>query len=162
AISWLAEHLPPHARMAVASRARAPLPIARLRARGRLLEVGAHDLAINADGARDLLHEAGIEVADEQVVEIARRTEGWPAGIYMSGLSIRLGDPQGRRRPVAEVPPDAEQEGSPTDRVIAEFLRTELLDRLEPELEAFLVRTAALVRFDAAMCDHVLVATGST
>lgn len=162
AISWLAEHLPPHARMAVASRARAPLPVARLRARGRLLEVGAHDLAINADGARDLLHEAGIEVADEQVVEIARRTEGWPAGIYMSGLSIRLGDPQGRRRPVAEVPPDAEQEGSPTDRFIAEFLRTELLDRLEPELEAFLVRTAPLVRFDAAMCDHVLVATGST
>ncbi len=153
ALSWLAEHLPPSARMAVASRARAPLPLARLRARGRLLEVGARDLAVSTDGARELLEQAGVRITDDRVVEIARHTEGWPAGIYMTGLAIRAGGrPQAERSHVGE--PYA-------DRFVAEFLRTELLDRLAPELLAFLVRTAPLARFDARMCDHVLETTGS-
>jgi LuxR family maltose regulon positive regulatory protein len=161
ALSWLSEHLPPAARLAVASRARAPLPLARLRAHGRLMEVGAAELAISDDGARELLQQVGVHLADEQVGEITRRTEGWPAGIYMTGLSIRAGG-EGQVVPTATATPsDGHGVDGATDRYIADFLRTELLDRLSPELLAFLTRTAPLVRFDASLCDHVLDATSS-
>jgi LuxR family maltose regulon positive regulatory protein len=161
ALSWLSEHLPPAARLAVASRARAPLPLARLRAHGRLLEVGSSDLAISLDGARELLEQVGVEVAEPQVIEITRRAEGWPAGIYMTGLSLRAGGITHVGPPSGHVGVGDRVGEEPDNRFVAEYLRAELLDRLAPTLLDFLVRTAPLTRFDARMCDHVLDITGS-
>jgi LuxR family maltose regulon positive regulatory protein len=158
ALGWLSEHLPPSARLAVASRARPPLPIARLRARGRLLEIGPQDLAISADGTRDLLQEAGVRVADEQVVEITRRTEGWPAGIYMTALSLRASERPWELPSPGRPAPSTDMS---SETYVADFLRAELLDRMPHDVARFLVRTAPLIRLEAGLCDHVLGDTGS-
>jgi len=159
ALGWLAEHLPPDARLALASRHRPPLPLARLRAHGRLLEVGPPDLAVSTDGTRDLLRQAGVLVPDDQVAEIARRTEGWAAGVYMTALALRAA---GRSRSDAAVARFAPGSEGSTDTFVAEFLRTELLDTLSADLSGFLIRTAPLDRFRAELCDHVLGRTGSS
>ncbi|MFN8519852.1 MAG: AAA family ATPase [Chloroflexota bacterium] len=159
ALAWLAEHLPPTTRLAVASRVRLPLPLARLRARGRLLEVGTLDLAMSESEARELLEGSGLHPTDDDVVAITRRTEGWPAGIYMAALSLRAGGGGHLALPGptrAAVLPDGM-----ADRYAAEFLRTEVLDRLAPDLLDFLVRTSPLDRFDARLCDQALGRTGS-
>jgi LuxR family maltose regulon positive regulatory protein len=158
ALGWLAEHLPPTARLALASRERPVLPLARLRAHGRLLEVGPQDLAVSIDGTRDLLQQAGVLVPDDQVAEIARRTEGWAAGVYMTALSLQAGGRSQLDDGAARFAPGSQDS---TDTFVAEFLRTELLDDLSPEFSGFLVRTAPLDRFRAALCDHVLERTGS-
>jgi LuxR family maltose regulon positive regulatory protein len=46
ALAWLALRLPPTVRLAVASRTRPGLPLARWRTEGRLIEVGPDDLAL--------------------------------------------------------------------------------------------------------------------
>lgn len=161
ALSWLSEHLPPTVRLAVASRERVPLPLARLRARGQLLEVGTRSLAMSPNEARDVLELAGVRATDEQVTAIARRTEGWPAGIYLIALSLRAGghaDMIMSEPGVTGLGPAADRAA---DRHVAEFLRTEVLGRASSEQRAFLVLTSPLDRFDARLCDHVLEGTGS-
>ena len=159
ALGWLSEHLPPVVRLAVAGRARAPLPLARLRAHGRLLEVGPRDLAISTDGTRDLLRQEGISVADDEAAAITQRMEGWPAGIYLTALSLRAG--RGSSPDDATASTSVPDAGGSTDAYVAEFLRAELLERMSPELSGFLVRTAPLDRFQAGLCDHVLESTRS-
>ena len=55
ALSVLAEHVPPGSRLVLAGRAAPPLRVARLRAEGRLLEVGPADLALTRPQAAALL-----------------------------------------------------------------------------------------------------------
>ena len=57
-MAFLLEHLPPQVHLVIASRADPPLPLARLRARGELLEVRAADLRFTADEAAAYLNDA--------------------------------------------------------------------------------------------------------
>ena len=52
AMTFLLDHLPPQLHLVIASRADPPLPLARLRARGELVEVRAAELRFTADGDR--------------------------------------------------------------------------------------------------------------
>ena len=49
ALSMLADHVPGGSRLVLAARAEPPLPIARLRAEGKILEVGPGDLSLTWD-----------------------------------------------------------------------------------------------------------------
>ena len=51
---FLSEHLPPSVHLVLATRADSPLPLARLRARGRLTELRAAELRFTADEAATL------------------------------------------------------------------------------------------------------------
>ena len=48
-MTFLVEHQPPQLHVVLATRADPPLPLARMRARGQLLEVRAADLGFTAD-----------------------------------------------------------------------------------------------------------------
>ncbi len=61
-VASLVERLPPGARLAIATRADPPLPLARLRARGALLELRAEDLRFTESEAGELLRSAAVEL----------------------------------------------------------------------------------------------------
>ena len=86
ALAVLADHVPSGFRLALASRSRPPLRVARLRVEGRILEIGPRDLSLTQDEASLLLRNADIAVGEEDVTELHRRTEGWPAGLYLAAL----------------------------------------------------------------------------
>ena len=60
ALSVLADHVPAGSRLALAGRAEPPLRVARLRAEGRLLEIGPDDLSLTSDEASSLLRNANL------------------------------------------------------------------------------------------------------
>ena len=91
ALSVLADHVPDGSRLVLAGRAEPPLRIARLRAEGKILEIGPGDLSLTRAEASALLREAGITLGEDEVAELHRRTEGWPAGLYLAALSLREG-----------------------------------------------------------------------
>ena len=65
----------------LATRSDPPLPLARLRAAGDLLEVRADDLRFVIGEAALLLNEVlRLDLAEEDVALLHRRTEGWAAG----------------------------------------------------------------------------------
>jgi LuxR family maltose regulon positive regulatory protein len=151
-VAELALHLPPGARLALAARADPPLPIPRLRARGEIVEIGVDDLALDKEQSLRLLIEAGIEAADRTVDAVIERSEGWPVGLYLAALALKTGG----RGAAASI------SFSGDDRLVAEYLRSELLEHLSDDEVRFLTRTSVLERLSGPLCDAVLETTGST
>lgn len=132
--------------LALASRSDAALSVGRLRAHGISVELRKEDLAMTRSEASMLLHLAGLELAPEQALTLARRNEGWPAGLHLAALSLR--EQNGDR-------PDVEQFAG-DDRFVAEYVREELLAGLPRAQIEFLTRTSILERLSAPLCDAVL------
>src|SRR5262245_32364372 len=89
-MAFLLEHLPPNVHLVVASRADPPLPLARLRARGELVELRAADLRFTPDEAAAYLIEVmGLGLTAEDVAALEARTEGWIAALQLAALSVR-------------------------------------------------------------------------
>ena len=91
AMPVLADHVPDGSQLVLAGRDAPPLPIARLRAEGKVMEIGPGDLALTLAEAASLLREAGITLGQDDLAELHRRIEGWPAGLYLAALSLREG-----------------------------------------------------------------------
>ena len=149
ALAVLVDHLPPGSQLAVISRGEPPLPVARWRAEGRLAELGPGELAMDPAEAGSLLAAARVELADDQVAELTRRTEGWPVALYLAALSMKA-------------QPAANGAGlSGRDRFLVDYLQSVLLSGLSPTKVQFLTRTAVLDRLSGPLCDAVLGTTGS-
>ncbi len=144
-LGLLADQLPPGAHLCVSGRGEAPLPLARLRAEGRLLEIGPAELAMTGAEASELLALHGLTADDETVTRLLRVTEGWPVALGLVALA-------GEGSSAAEVLARARG-----DRLeIADYLGTEVLARQAPEVADFLLRTSILERLSHSLCRAVL------
>ncbi|HEX8768060.1 MAG TPA: AAA family ATPase, partial [Jatrophihabitans sp.] len=124
AIGFLLDHLPRHVRIAMTTRSDPPLPLARLRSNGGLVELRAADLRFTADEASVLLNDVlGLALAPGDVTALDERTEGWAAGLQLAALSLR-----GRQDPTSFVTAFA---GS--HRFVLDYLVEEVLDRQTEE-----------------------------
>jgi LuxR family transcriptional regulator, maltose regulon positive regulatory protein len=145
-LSYLLEHLPACLHLVVASRADPPLPLARLRARGQLVEIREGDLRFTPQEAAELLHAAvGPDLPEAAVVVLGERTEGWAAGLQLAALSLR-----GRADPAGFV---AGFSGS--HRYVLDYLAEEVLDRQPEPLRTFLLQTSVLERLCGPLCAAV-------
>ena len=151
ALSILADHVPAGSRLAFAGRREPPLRIPRLRAEGRIMEIGPGDLSLTREEAASLLHDAEVTLRDDDLAELHQRTEGWPAGLYLAALAIREGGSPGK---VA-----ASFDGG--DRLVSEYVESEFLARIPQQLRMFLTRTAVLERMSGPLCEAVLDTGGS-
>jgi ATP/maltotriose-dependent transcriptional regulator MalT len=89
-LGYFLDHLPPGVHVALSTRADPPLPLARMRAKGELAEIRSVELEFTDEEASALLNGSmGLQLAAEDVERLAERTEGWPAGLYLAGLSLR-------------------------------------------------------------------------
>ena len=144
ALEPIAKHLPPGAQLVLSGRAEEGLPLARLRAAGRLLAIGPSDLAMTDVEAKALLGAAGVDLTKTEASELNERTEGWVAGLYLAALFAK------------EAGAEALSSFSGQDRFVADYLRTEHLSHLKRAEMGFLTRTAILDRMSAPLCDAVL------
>src|SRR3954467_6561907 len=72
----------------IAMGARLGLSLGRLRSDGRCVEFGLDDLAFTEVEARQVFAVAGVACSGQEVAAVIRRTEGWPAGVYLSALAL--------------------------------------------------------------------------
>ena len=151
ALSALADHVPTGSRLALAGRAEPPLRIARLRAEGRLLEIGPEDLSLTPEEASTLFRAAEVALGEDEVAGLHRRTEGWPAGLYLAALYLREGGPLA----------SAAVSFGGDDRLVSEYMESEFLARISPRQRVFLTRTAVLERMSGPLCEAVLDVAGS-
>ena len=146
ALSVLADHVPGGSRLVLAGRDEPPLRIARLRAEDRLLEIGSGDLALSRQEAAALLRAAAVTLGGDDVAALHRRTEGWPAGLYLAALYLREGGPVGT----------AAVSFGGDDRLVSQYMEAEFLARISRRHRAFLTRTAVLERMCGSLCEAVL------
>ena len=69
-----------------------PCRVGRLRANRNVVELRHGDLVMTPSEGTALLGLAGLELGADEVKTILRRTEGWPAGLYLAALSLRESD----------------------------------------------------------------------
>ena len=146
-IAFFLLHLPPSAQVVLITRTSPPLPLARLRAAGEMIELGARELRFTPGEAALLVQTiSAAELSISDIATLVERTEGWPASLYLAALSLR-----GHPAPGAFV-----RQFSGDNRFITDFLAEEVLSRQPAEIRQFLARTSILSRFNAALCDAVL------
>jgi LuxR family maltose regulon positive regulatory protein len=145
-LAFLMANLPPNVHLVLASRVDPPLPLARLRARGDLVEVRAADLRFTAEEASDYLTGAmGLSLTPQQIATLDDRTEGWIAALQLAALSMR------GREDVA----DFVAGFAGDDRYIVDYLVEEVLQNQPPEVRSFLLQTSILGRMNAPLGDAV-------
>jgi LuxR family transcriptional regulator, maltose regulon positive regulatory protein len=146
-VAFLLEHSPKTFHLVIASRSDPPLPLARLRVRGQIVELRAGDLRFTEPEAAQFLNNImGLRLDTRSVAILDERTEGWIAGLQMAALSMR------DRTDVFSF-----IEGfSGTNRYILDYLLEEILAGQSPEIQRFLLHTSILDRLTAPLCDVVL------
>jgi LuxR family transcriptional regulator, maltose regulon positive regulatory protein len=151
ALSVLADHVPGGSRLVLAGRAEPPVRIARLRAEGRVLEIGPGDLSLTRAEAAVLLAAAEVTLGEDELAELHERTEGWAVGLYLAALALRSGGSLGR----------AAVSFAGDDRLVSEYVESEFLARISSRQRVFLIRTAVLERMSGALVEAVLDLPGS-
>jgi LuxR family transcriptional regulator, maltose regulon positive regulatory protein len=146
AMTFLLDHLPHHIHLVVTTRADPALPLARLRARGELVEIRAADLRFTPEEAAAYLNEVmGLDLDASDVAALEVRTEGWIAALQLAALSM-----QGRDDVAGFIAGFAGD-----DRYIVDYLVEEVLHRQPEQVRSFLLETSILARMTGPLCDAV-------
>jgi DNA-binding SARP family transcriptional activator len=154
ALERFLEYAPSSLTVLVASRVQPAFNLSRWRVSGGLVEIGAEDLRFRPWEVEQLFREHyGQQVPPQELAVLARRTEGWAAGLQLFHLATRSKSPDERRRILAGL-----TSGS---RLTREYLARNVLGDLTPELRHFLVETSVLGRLSGSLCDALLGSGGS-
>jgi LuxR family transcriptional regulator, maltose regulon positive regulatory protein len=144
-VRFLLERLPLLSHLAIATRREPPVDVSRLRARGELGEILSDQLRFSETEAAVLLNESlELGLPTDELQQLSARTEGWAAGLYLAGLSLR-DRPAGAGR----------VDGLAYERHLVEYLGDEVLSAQEPQAREFLIDTCVLDRCSAPLCDAV-------
>jgi LuxR family maltose regulon positive regulatory protein len=150
AIAYILEHLPENLHIVIGSRSDPPLPLARLRARGQLLEIRTDGLRFRANEATQFLNEImRLKLSPEEVTTLEERTEGWVAGLQLVALSL-----SGRADKAQAI-----TSFSGGHRFLVEYLMEEVVNRQPQEVQTFLLSTSILERMCTPLCDALPDAT---
>ena len=145
-LSFLIEHKPAQLSIVVACRADPSLPLARLRARGQLVELRQEDLQFtHAETAEFLSKLPEIKLTPQQLHALELRTEGWAAGLQLAALSMRNQPDQ----------PAFVEAFSGGYEPVADFLTGEVLAQQPDAVLSFLLQTSILERLTAPLCEAV-------
>ena len=147
ALRQIVAELPAGAVVALATRGEAPLPLARLRAQQRLVELGAGRLAMTREETAGVLGLGDRRFPADELDTLMRLTEGWPGGLSLALIALADG----------RVP--AQLSGA--DPYFADYLHDEILSALTPAERVFLRRSSVLETLSGPACDIVLERTGS-
>jgi LuxR family transcriptional regulator, maltose regulon positive regulatory protein len=142
----LASHLRGGSQFVLAGRTAGRLPIPRILAGGRGTLIDTSDLQLSDGDAGAVLLAAGVDLTADEVSSINRSTEGWPAGLYLTALSIRSKADDGTTIRASPL----------TEQLVGEYIRTEILSRLTRDDLGFLLDASALERFSGPLCDSVM------
>ena len=152
ALAFFLDHLPDHMHVIIATRVDPVLPLARMRARGEVIELRTSDLRFNTDEASAFLNETmTLDLAAADVAALEKRTEGWVTGLKLAALSVQNQDDA--RAFIASFSGD--------NRYIADYLIEEVLQGQPERMRRFLSTTSILERLSAPLCDAVTGEKGS-
>ncbi|HXF61376.1 MAG TPA: LuxR C-terminal-related transcriptional regulator [Caldilineaceae bacterium] len=146
---FLIDHLPAALHLILLTRQAPPFPLARLRARHELHELGAPDLRFSdAEIELFLRQTVPAPLSPETVARLAARTEGWAVGLRLASLAV-----QGRQTSAEVEHYLANFSGSHGH--LSAYLAGEVLAAQPAPVQAFLMQTAFLDRLTGSLCDAV-------
>lgn len=139
-------HLPTNLNLAISSRHSIPIPLAKFRSSGSLVEVGPDDLRLDLDESISFFRNFNmLDIDDDVIHEIFDSTGGWAAVMQLAAISIRAGEKD--KRPT--------QWNVRKDQSVSEFFAQEVLDLLPADIVDFLLCIAISDRTCEALASAV-------
>jgi len=143
-LAFLLDHLPPQMHLAILTRADPPLPLARLRVSGQLVDIRQKDLQFTPAEATSFLNDVmGLRLKVDDIQALMVRTEGWIAGLQLAALSI-LGQ-QNSSKVITTF--------GGGYQYIVDYLVQEVLSQQPESLRNFLLQTSILDRLSGPLCN---------
>ncbi|HEU4326749.1 MAG TPA: LuxR C-terminal-related transcriptional regulator [Roseiflexaceae bacterium] len=143
-LQLLLDHGPAQLHIVISTRFDPPLALPRLRTRSQVTEIRERDLRFGAGEIVAFLGRRGLAVSDAGAAALEARTEGWAAGLQLAALAVR------------EQAADTEAflgAFTGNDRLVVDYLVSEVVQHLPDDVQRFLRQTALLRQFNAALCD---------
>ena len=152
ALIFLIEYLPPQMHLVIATREDPPLPLARLRVQGQLIELRAADLRFTPSEAAEFLNQMmGLNLSVEDIATLETRTEGWIAGLQLAALALQgTISLQGHEDAARFI-----QSFTGSHHFVLDYLIEEVLQQQPEGIQTFLLRTSILDRLCGPLCDAV-------
>src|SRR5215212_4616603 len=145
-VTFLLERLPEGTHLVISGRVDPPLPLARLRARGQMIELHAADLRFTPEEAAAFLNDAmGLDISAGDIAALEGVTEGWIAALQLAALSMR------EHKDVSNFV----RSFSGGHRDVFDFLAEEVLERQSEPVQMFLLETSILDSLSGPLCDAV-------
>ncbi len=158
-LSFLIEHQPPKMHLILLSREEPDLPLAKYRARNQLTELRAADLRFNLIESTTFLNQImNLNLSEEEILSLEKRTEGWAAGLQLAALAIRG----------VSTTNNLDEKNKFIDsftgshRFILDYLVEEVLSQQPETIQQFLLNTSILEEFCGPLCDHIFQNTQPT
>jgi len=149
ALERFIDYAPPSLLTVIASRSQPAFNLSRLRVSGTLAEITGDDLRFRSWEVENLFRDFYREpLPPVELAELARRTEGWAAGLQLFHLATSGKGLDERRRVLRAL--------GGGSRLVREYLARNVLDELPPLLRDFLIDTCVLGRLSGLICDEFL------
>jgi LuxR family maltose regulon positive regulatory protein len=127
-----------------------PFSLPRMRVQGQITEIRERDLRFTLLEAQAFLVKTmGLELSTQDIGKLEERTEGWAAGMQLAALALDELSSEEERRAFIEA-------FTGSNRLIVDYLISEVLQRQAETTRRFLLCTSVLERFCAELCDHVV------
>ena len=145
-ICGLLEHPPRALQLVLTARYDPPLP-PRLRNRGNVTEIRAHELCFSEQEAQAFLEQfvAG-PIAVQAVAGLVKKSEGWAVALRLAAMLI------GQRQDAAVL----DRTLQICERSLLDYLDAEVIGHLPGDVQTFLVCTSSLKLLSPSLCDAVL------
>ena len=150
-LATLLGRLDTHVHAVIATRHDLRLGTHQLRVAGELAEIRAKELTFTESETREFLASSGVALSEEALRTLQQRTEGWAAGLRLAVLSLA----------VESDPETFVAQFSGSNRVIADYLMAEMLERQPPDVQQLLLATSILDRVNGELGDLLSETTDS-
>jgi LuxR family maltose regulon positive regulatory protein len=149
---YIIDHQSQQMHIMMSTRADPPLPISRLRARAQLSEIREKDLRFTDQEVEEFLNQVmNLNLADDELAAMGRRTEGWAAGLQLAAISLQDQSDKG----------NFVKTFAGSNRYILDYLGQEVLDNQDQEIREFLLKTSIPDQLNAKLGEFLTGAQDS-
>ncbi len=146
ALDFILEHQPPQMHFLLSTRVEPALSLARLRARGELVELRVQHLRFTPDEVVSLT--ADLSLTPAQVSLLEEKTEGWAAGLHLALTTLAQ-----KTIPAAN---EVIRHFRGSNRYVFDYLAEEVFQGQADQVQNFLLRSSILTQMSAEVCNAVL------
>lgn len=148
-LSYLLDRLPPQMHLVVSTRHDPPISLARLRARGQVVEMRLANLRFTLDEVDVFLNERmHLGIPKDGLATLQARLEGWPAGLRLLTHSL----------PTLQNGPERSAfliKLIQTNHYLFDFLAEEVFNQQQEYIRRFLLETSILTDLTSSLCEAV-------
>lgn len=146
-LSHLLLQAPPHFHLMLSTRHQVQaLPVARLRAKRQVFEIGTPDLRFGLPEMQALFAQQALDLNSDVLAELYATSEGWPLCLQLLLMCLEQNQAQSQ---TAETWVQALHE---SQQYVLDYLLDEVFERLPADWQDFLQQISVLVSLNASLC----------